>query len=69
MLKVGDTVVYDTFTTPRANVVESISRCKSGDKTGEVVDSCDLDSNYEILVTFKNNHWCHKCQITNIIPQ
>ena len=55
-------------------VVESIEKCKCGEKCGSVVAKVDFDKrypnysrNYQYIINLDNNKWCYGEQVLAIV--
>lgn len=67
-VKIGDQIEYSTWSIPgRKATVKVIEICKHGEKDGRSVDSCDLDSSPDIILTLSDGHWCYSDQVERVI--
>ena len=67
-IKIGDIVHYKPWGSPitKEAKVECIEICRSGQKSGREVATCDLDKHSEVVLDLDDDHWCYKNQITKI---
>lgn len=67
-VKIGDTVLYTPWTGPcRKAIVEEIEICKIGEKSGQSVDSCNLDLHENGVISLSDHHWCYFDQVIKVI--
>ena len=67
-IKVGDTISAVLFGGTRVQgKIEQIEICKSGEKYGRVVNSCNLDEQKDGVLDLDCGHWCYFNQIQCII--